>query len=123
MWTYLKRHEAFVKQALSEQHDAPYWEGLATFHARQLALMQHERLVHLLVMLTVASLCLLSFGFVSVAPSPPSFAIVGLLLVLLVPYLLHYFRLENGVQRWYHLANQVDAQRGVVHGRYEQGRA
>ena len=30
-----------------------------------------------------------------------------------------FFRLENGVQRWYHLSNALDEKRGVVHSRYE----
>ena len=120
MWKYLQLHEAFVTRALSEAHDAAYWEGLAAFHARQLAFMQHERLVHLLVMLTVSILCLLAFGFVSVVQTLPAFAIAGLLLVLVAAYVVHYFRLENGVQRWYHLSNRVDEKRGVVHARYNE---
>lgn len=120
MWQYLKAHEAFVRQALAEPHDAAWWDGLAAFHARQLAFMQHERLIHLLVMLTIALLCLLSFGFVTKAPSLPAFGIAALLLVLVSAYVVHYFRLENGVQRWYHLANQLDEKRGVVHARYDR---
>lgn len=121
MWRYLQLHEAFVRRALDEPHDAAFWDQLAAFHAKQLAFMQHERLVHLLVMLTVAILCLSSIGFVSVAPSLPGFAIAALLLVLVSAYLVHYFRLENGVQRWYHLSNRIDEKRGVVSARYDEG--
>lgn len=121
MWRYLQRHEAFVRRALDEEHDAPFWEGLAAFHERQLARMQHERLIHLLVTLTVAVLCLLSVGYLGTAPSLAAFAIAALLLVLVSAYLLHYFRLENGVQRWYHLANRLEGKRGRVHARYEEG--
>ena len=32
-----------------------------------------------------------------------------LLLGLTSAYLVHYFRLENGVQRWYHLQDRLDA--------------
>lgn len=120
MWKYLQLHEAFVRRSLGEAHDAAWWEQLATFHAKQLAFMQHERLVHLLVMLTVAALCLASIGFVSVAPSLPGFAIAALLLGLVSAYLVHYFRLENGVQRWYHLSNQIDEKRGAVFARYNE---
>lgn len=119
MWTYLTRHEAFIRHALAESHDAAFWDQLAVFHAKQLAFLQHERLIHLLVMLTIAILCLLSCGFVSAVPSLPAFGIAALLLVLVSAYVVHYFRLENGVQRWYHLANQLDEKRGVVHARYD----
>ena len=49
-------------------------------------------------------------------------ALCVLLLVLLCAYLVHYFRLENGVQRWYHLANQLDERLGRPGARYEQAR-
>ena len=119
MWKYLTLHEAFVRRALAEHHEAAYWEQLAAFHSRQLAFLQHERLIHLLVMLTIAILCLLSFGFVSVVPSLPAFLMAALLLVLVAAYVVHYFRLENGVQRWYHLANRIDAKLGRVSADYE----
>ncbi|MFZ5440257.1 MAG: hypothetical protein ACOZQL_09630 [Myxococcota bacterium] len=119
MWRYLQAHEAFVRSALAEPHDAPFWEQLAAFHRQQLAFMQHERLIHLLVTLTVAVLALGSVAYVSFAPSLPAFAMAALLLGLVSAYLVHYFRLENGVQRWYHLANALDAKRGVVSARYE----
>lgn len=114
MWRALQAHEAFVRKALSEGHDAAFWEQLAAYHAKQLAFMQHERLIHLLVTLTVALLCLGSVGFVTVAPSLGAFAVAALLLGLVSAYLVHYFRLENGVQRWYRLSDDLDAKRGLV---------
>lgn len=114
MWRYLQAHEAFVRAALAEAHDAAFWDQLADCHAKQLAFMQHERLIHLLVTLAVAVLCLGSVGFSSLSPSLGAFAIAALLLGLVSAYLVHYFRLENGVQRWYHLANAIDAKRGRV---------
>lgn len=119
MWRYLQDHEAFVRRALDEAHDAAYWEGLAAFHEQQLRFMQHERLIHLLVTLTVALLFFGAIVFVAVAPMLPGFALAALLLVLVSAYLVHYFRLENGVQRWYHLANRLSEKRGVVHARYD----
>lgn len=121
MWDYLRRHEAFVEAALGAPHDAAYWQGLRDFHSRQLAFLQHERLVHLLVFLAVCLLCVLGIGYVGVAPSWWGFSAVALLLVLVVAYLVHYFRLENGVQRWYHLANRLDEQCGLVCARYDGG--
>jgi hypothetical protein len=118
MGKYVRLHEAFVSRSLGEEHDGTFWEQLADFHARQIAFVQHERLVHLLVMLTVALLLLLSFGYVAHAPSLPAFAIAGLFVVLEAAYLLHYYQLENAVQRWYHLSNRLDDKRGRVHAHY-----
>ena len=66
--------------------------------------MQHERIIHLMVTLTFA---LLSIGSVLALsfdpPQPLIFGIMALLfMVLLVPYIRHYFVLENGVQRLFH---------------------
>ena len=35
-------------------------------------------------------------------------------------YLLHFFRLENGVQRWYHLSNRIDHELGRVAALYDE---
>lgn len=120
VWRYLKRHEAFVVKALGEPREEAAWRELRDFHLRQLAFMQHERLVHLLVFLSVCLLCVLGIGYVGWQPSGWGFAMVGLLLVLVVGYVVHYFRLENGVQRWYHLANRLDEKCGLVSARYDE---
>jgi len=120
MWEYLKLHEAFVRKALLESRDEGAWRSLRDFHLRQIRFMQHERLIHLLVLLTMAVLLLASIGFSSVHPTLPGFGIAVLLLILVSAYVVHYFRLENGVQRWYHLANQLDEKVGEVSGRYNE---
>lgn len=120
MWEYLKLHEAFVRGALAQAHEPQRWRELRDFHRRQIAFMQHERLIHLLVLLTMAVLCLASIGFISVHPTLPGFALASLLLVLVSAYVVHYFRLENGVQRWYHLSNQLDEKCGEAFARYNE---
>jgi len=120
MWEYLKLHEAFVRKALLESRDEGAWHSLRDFHLRQIRFMQHERLIHLLVLLTMAVLLLASIGFSSVHPTLPGFGIAVLLLILVSAYVVHYFRLENGVQRWYHLANQLDEKVGEVSARYNE---
>jgi hypothetical protein len=61
----------------------------------------HERLVHLIVTVLFA---LLSVGvalYCVADPGIPMFLLFGALLVLLVPYIMHYYLLENGVQKMY----------------------
>lgn len=67
----------------------------------QIGFFQHERLVHLIVTVVFALLTLLSMiaGFVS---GSVSFVILtALFVVLLIPYVRHYYILENGVQTIY----------------------
>ena len=67
---------------------------------------QHERLIHLLVTLAFAVMTILSllmtvqeFYFI------PLFV---LFLVLEVPYVFHYYRLENGVQKLHRLYREAE---------------
>lgn len=73
---------------------------------------QHERLIHLIVTMTFALLTVISLGLAFfVSYTIPLFV---LFLVLEVPYVFHYYRLENGVQklqRLYREAERLSADR------------
>jgi cell division protein FtsW (lipid II flippase) len=121
MEAYLKRHEAFIRGQLAATASGVDWAGLARFHRTQIEYLQHERLVHLLVMLFFGLSALLTLLFLLLHPHALVGVLLLLLLVLLVPYLVHYYRLENGVQRWYHLANEIEGRAGNVSQRYDDG--
>lgn len=107
MWDELKRHERFVRRVLEDGQQ----EGLGDVrdhHLRRVADFQHERLIHLLVTLFVALFALLSVGWALVEPSAAAMALAALLLGLTAAYLVHYFGLENGVQRLYRLTVRLD---------------
>ena len=70
-------------------------------HLLQISFFQHERLVHLIVTVTVAILTLMSAGIFIVTAYLPVIMLFALLLVLLVPYIMHYYMLENEVQKMY----------------------
>jgi len=123
MWEYMQRHEAFVLRVLEGAYGEVPWEEVREYHERQIHRMQHERLIHLIVTMFC---CLFLLMTVTVA-----FLYVGLLwpllsaflLVLVVAYLIHYFRLENGVQRWYTLADRLDERMGRVSLPRKEGKA
>lgn len=107
MIDYMKRHEGYVRQMLEKGLDPEALKGLLEYHDRQVLWMQHERLVHLIVTLSVCLFALLSLGFAVWMPSLPCLALAGLLVILAVAYLIHYYRIENRVQRWYGLSNEI----------------
>ena len=77
------------------------WEAVIREHLIQISFFQHERFIHLIVTITFAILEVVVIGLCVV-----SFTIgVGLLaialLVLLIPYIRHYYILENEVQKMY----------------------
>jgi len=107
MVDYLKRHEQMVKEAL-EKNENMDWEWLRDYHRTQIEYLQHERLVHLIITLAFALFFLVTILFATTFEKPVILLATLLILVLLVPYIGHYFKLENGVQRWYDLYNRID---------------
>ncbi len=107
MIAYMKKHESHVRKVLGNNPEPDALRELLALHEKRIEWMQHERLVHLLVMLFVCLFALLSLGYSLERPSVPAFLLSGLLLLLSAAYLFHYYRLENGVQKWYRLSDDI----------------
>ena len=67
----------------------------------QIGFFAHERLVHLIVTVTFAILTVVAVVGFLISEQVGLIALIVLLLVLLVPYIRHYYILENGVQKLY----------------------
>ena len=68
----------------------------------QIQFFQHERLIHLIVTALFALLTILSlFASLLLPKQPVLLALDILFLVVLITYILHYYRLENGEQKLY----------------------
>lgn len=92
-------YRKYIDGLLSQ--DDSDWDAVIREHLIQISFFQHERLIHLIVTVTFALL-----EVIVIALSVVSFTIgVGLLafmlLVLLIPYIRHYYILENEVQKMY----------------------
>ena len=85
---------------LLKKEDAD-WRRAASEHLIQVGFFQHERLIHLLVTITFALLEMLALFMAVLSFSPAKGLFVLLILVLLVPYIRHYYILENEVQKMY----------------------
>lgn len=87
---YLSALEAEMKK------DGCDYELILKALGKRIAFYQHERLVHLIITMTFAVLCVLSF---TVAAENILFlALAALFLALEIPYVFHYYFLENSVQ-------------------------
>lgn len=75
-------------------------------HLVQISFFQHERLVHLIVTVTFALLEMLTILLTVVSGELFPILLSGALLILLIPYVRHYYILENEVQKMY---GQYDA--------------
>ena len=97
---YRKRIDDLLKR------EEANWESVLEEHLTQIAFFQHERLVHLIVTVLFAVLEIMSIlGTVILAAmdrgNTAMAVLTVLLLVLLIPYIRHYYILENEVQKMY----------------------
>jgi hypothetical protein len=107
MIEYMKKHENYLRDMLEKHPDEKILKELSLYHDKQIQWMQHERLVHLIVMLFVCLFTLLIFGFAVIRTSVSSIILSLILLGLSIAYIIHYYRLENSVQKWYLIANEI----------------
>lgn len=105
---YMKDHEASLKTQLLSGDSATGGDTLRARHSRMIAFMQHERLVHLLVMLATGTFLLATVIVSVIHPAIQLFVLGCLFLLLFIPYLVHYFFLENTIQRWYRLMDDLE---------------
>lgn len=70
-------------------------------HLNQIGFFQHERLIHLIVTVTFALLEMLAIFLNVISDRPFSLLLPVVILILLVPYIRHYYILENEVQKMY----------------------
>ena len=84
-------------------------EVLSEFETK-IAYFQHERLIHLMVTLAFAAFLL--FEIFALFMLPSAFIYAGILLVLIffgltIGYIMHYYFLENSVQKMYHMRDEI----------------
>lgn len=109
MWKRLKDYTACVEELLAADDPATDWESALQEHLEQIAFFQHERLIHLLVTLAFALMELVSAIVTVFVPQLLTAALSALLLVLLIPYVVHYYHLENGTQSLYEQYDRLRA--------------
>lgn len=77
------------------------WQELLKEHLIQIGFFQHERLIHLIVTVTFALMEIIAIVATVVSGYMWLFALDFVLMILLVPYIRHYYILENEVQKMY----------------------
>lgn len=95
--SYLNR----IDTLLSENSANTDWQSVTEEHPVQVSFFQHERLVHLIVTVVFGLLTVMSVGIVLMTGYLSLLVLTVLFCVLLIPYIFHYYLLENGVQRMY----------------------
>lgn len=97
----LKRYLAWMEQLSKEKLSDEKKKEIQQDMLVQIQFFQHERLIHLIVTVTFAILTMLSVLASLLLTQIGLLILTVLLVILLVPYIRHYYILENGVQKLY----------------------
>lgn len=110
MRKYLTEYLANLEALLASEQALDY-EELERSHLIMIQFMQHERLIHFLVTILFALGFFISLTIYLLGELIIMLPLLLLILGLLVPYIAHYYFLENSVQKMYHLHDEIHARR------------
>ena len=103
---YMNKVQSFMDSDMKDADIEKIREVLAEFEIK-ISYFQHERLIHLIVTVLFAILEIISITLILINPSVSALILSGLFLVLVVPYVMHYYFLENSVQHMYKMRDQI----------------
>ena len=102
----LSDYEAYLRSLLDS--GCPLTAEQLLSARTHIGFFQHERLAHEIVLVLFALLTVGSFLFFAACPDMVVLCLAVLFLALLIPYVKHYYGLENGVQRLYDLYAELE---------------
>ncbi|MFA5659434.1 MAG: hypothetical protein WC900_09145 [Oscillospiraceae bacterium] len=106
MKKYLTQYREHLQRLLESGGDIDY-ERLLKLHKTHIEFFQHERFIHLIVTFLISLLLVLSVGAAVLSGRIELVPLSLLLLCLTIPYIKHYYFLENQVQQLYRDYNEI----------------
>ncbi len=97
----IRQYLTYISKLLESENEDINWEEEMKKHLVQIAFFAHERLIHLLVTITFAILTVMVFLYTIYNFSFPMLLLIFALMCLMIPYIKHYYLLENSVQMMY----------------------
>lgn len=97
----IKQYMAYVNELLESEDKDIDWEAEMKKHLVEIAFFAHERLIHLIVTVTFAILSVMTFLYTISNFALPMLLLIFALMCLMIPYIKHYYLLENCVQDMY----------------------
>lgn len=120
----IRQYMAYIDQLLESEEEDIDWEEEMKKHLVQTAFFAHERFIHLIVTVTFAILAFMVFLYTFSNFTVPLLLLFLMIMVLMVPYIRHYFLLENSVQDMYEQYDKMLAKAGknafVRQGKYKR---
>lgn len=90
-------------------------------HLIQIQFFMHERLVHEIIMVLFALITVMVFLATVILEQLIFVILLAALLVLLIPYIMHYYVLENGVQYMYEQYDEMERRKKNGETKREMG--
>ena len=120
----IKQYMTYINQLLESEENDIDWEEEMRKHLVQIAFFAHERFIHLVVTVLFALMTTMVFLYTFSHFSIPLLLLMILLMGLLIPYIKHYFLLENSVQDMYEQYDKMQERAGkssfVRKGKYKR---
>lgn len=95
-------------------------EALRDEHLTQIKFFQHERLIHLIVTVLFALLEFIALYMFLSLGTIGTLLLTGAVLILLIPYIRHYYLLENEVQKMYVQYDRIQKLIGNIPDAFEK---
>lgn len=105
MTKYLTAYKKYILECLQDENTD--FKKLLEYHSEKIKFFQHERFIHLIVTVLFAILTIMCILAVVIWENITILPLAVLLLVLLVPYIKHYYFLENSVQQLYKYYDRI----------------
>ncbi|MGN0402074.1 MAG: hypothetical protein ACI4HQ_07430 [Acetatifactor sp.] len=83
------------------------WNDVAKEHLIKICFYQHERLIHLIVTVLFALLEVICVVATIITGYVEMLLLCGTIMILLIPYIGHYYFLENSVQKLYLIYDEI----------------
>lgn len=96
-----------AEKLLNDNPSGVDWKKEYNFFKITLLHFQLERIIHLMVTMTVGIATLLSCFATMQFQNIPLFILDGILMILFFAYILHYRKLENTAQSWYPILTKL----------------
>ena len=102
-----KAHQDYIQNQLHNNLSREQANLLQQFNNEKIHQYQHERLIHLIVTMTIGMALVIFISFLLAFQLYVLGIPVMLLLILFIPYIFHYYHLENDTQKLYVLCDQI----------------
>lgn len=101
MKSQIQTYNNYITKKLEENNVYEDWEKISEDYLIKISFYQHERLIHLIVTVLFAIMETIVVTATVITDSLGLMILSAAILVLLIPYVAHYYFLENTVQKMY----------------------